>query len=363
MCSGEKPLHISYIRLPTSTCKKMKMKPIHFLYTLNLILVCSSVCHIWAKTPETPKIAFVSTRDGQRDIYLMNPDGTQQDNLTGKIGDNLYPAWSPTGQQILFTSKRNRTRDLYLMDADGENVKHVFRKSAHREHPTWSPDGKQIAYERVELGQRFIYIATIDGENETQITSGRYPDWSPDGTQIAFANGGLGGSQIVLWNVNTRTEKPLIQNIKKMPWMRWPAWSTAGDRIAFSWNKNPLPDPPDPWPPEGWRVPQAWLDKETIYVANQDGTGLERVVDEAGPKATSPTWSPRGDELIYTQMINNHLQLFKIDLATRTPKQLTRMEADFQENTLANWFDPTYALPVSSQPQLLTTMWGKLKKK
>ena len=332
------------------------------IFCLLSLMLCVNVCPVFAKAPLTPKIAFVSTRDEHRDIYLMNPDGTQRVNLTRKIGDNLYPAWSPTGQQILFTSKRNRMRDLYLMDADGENVKRVFRKSAHREHPTWSPDGKQIAYERGELGQRFIYIATIDGENETQITRGRYPDWSPDGTQIAFANGGFGWSQIALWNVNTRTEKLLIPDNRKMLWMRWPAWSTTGDRITFSWNKNPMPAP-DPWPPGGWLVPEAWLDKETIYVANQDGTGLERIVDEAGPKATSPAWSPRGDELIYTQIINNHLQLFKIDLATRTPKQLTRMEALFQENTLAVWFDPTYALPVSPQPELLTTIWGEVKKK
>ena len=262
------------------------MKHALLLSVLSFIWTCSNPLYGWSKAPDTAKIVFTSARDGNREIYLMNPDGSQQIRLTDNPADDLYPAWSPTGEQILFTSNRNGERDLYLMDANGENVKRVFRKSAHRAHPTWSPDGKQIAYERVELNIRFIqfiYVATIDGKNEEQVAKGREPDWSPDGTQIAFANGGLGGSQIALLDINTRTEKLLIPDDGKMPWMSRPAWSTIGDRIAFVWNKNPLPNPPDPWPPEGWRVPEEWLDKETIYAAHPDGTGLERIVEEAGP--------------------------------------------------------------------------------
>ena len=206
------------------------------IFCLLSLMLCVNVCPVFAKAPTTPKILFTSARDGNREIYLMNPDGSQQIRLTDNPADDLYPAWSPTGEQILFTSNRNGERDLYLMDANGENVKRVFRKSAHRAYPTWSPDGKQIAYERVELNIRFIrfiYVAAIDGKNEEQVAKGREPDWSPDGTQIAFANGGLGGSQIALLDINTRTEKLLIPDDGKMPWMSQPAWSTIGDRVAF----------------------------------------------------------------------------------------------------------------------------------
>ena len=72
-----------------------------------------------AQAPGTAKIVFVSARDLNREIYLMNPDGSEQVNLTKNLADDLFPVWSPTGEQILFVSDRDGIRDLYLMDADG----------------------------------------------------------------------------------------------------------------------------------------------------------------------------------------------------------------------------------------------------
>ena len=119
----------------------------------------------------------------------MDPDGSEQVNLTHNPFEDFSPVWSPTGEQILFVSDRIRVRDLYLMEPDGANVRRVFRKVAQREHPTWSPDGKRIAYERVEFDESWIYTAKIDGTNEERIILGRDPAWSPDGTEIAFFTG------------------------------------------------------------------------------------------------------------------------------------------------------------------------------
>ena len=61
---------------------------------------------------------------------MMNPDGSEQVNLTQHPADDLDAVWSPTGEQILFISDRQgtRVRDLYLMDADGSNVRRVFKR-------------------------------------------------------------------------------------------------------------------------------------------------------------------------------------------------------------------------------------------
>ena len=86
--------------------------------SLMLILVCSSIYRIWAQAPETPKIAFTSSREGNRDIYLMNPDGTQQVKITNHRAHDNMPAWSPTGEQILFASDRDKQQlhwDIYLI--------------------------------------------------------------------------------------------------------------------------------------------------------------------------------------------------------------------------------------------------------
>ena len=78
------------------------MKRTSLFYAFSLILVCSSVVHIWAKAPNTAKIVFVSTRDGNRELYLMNPDGSEQVKITNHRADEITPVWSPTGEQIIF---------------------------------------------------------------------------------------------------------------------------------------------------------------------------------------------------------------------------------------------------------------------
>ncbi|MDD9973332.1 MAG: hypothetical protein OXU27_04965, partial [Candidatus Poribacteria bacterium] len=83
------------------------MKTIRLLvFAISTLLVHNvSVSLLFAKAPTTPKILFTSTRDGgQRDVYIMNPDGTEQVNLTQHPAEDLEAVWSPTGEKILFTS-------------------------------------------------------------------------------------------------------------------------------------------------------------------------------------------------------------------------------------------------------------------
>ena len=328
----------------------MRNKRVFVLCMLSAVMLCASVCSVLAKAPDTAKIVFGANREGNRDIYLMNPDGSEQINITNHRADDIYGAWSPTGEHILFASDRDEWYDLYLMDADGQNVRRVFGKSAHRECPTWSPDGKQIAYERVELSKRFIYIATSDGKDEERVAIGSSPTWSPDGTKIAcVVKAGQDRWEIHTLNVRTRKQKVFFPP-KAMP--AWtgsiPVWSPGGDKLAFSWqNKMPL---------------KAFESKETIYTVNRDGTGLTQIVGEAGPKVTSPVWSPRGNALLYAQDDGKarwSLQIFKIVLGREQPEQLTHIGV---WNNPFDWFDPAYALPVSLQPQLLTTQWGEVKR-
>ena len=88
---------------------------------ISLMLMCGMVCRVFAKVPTTPKILFTSTRDGNREVYMMNPDGSEQVNLTQHRAGDLQAVWSPTGDQILFVSDRQgtRVRDLYVIDPDG----------------------------------------------------------------------------------------------------------------------------------------------------------------------------------------------------------------------------------------------------
>ena len=334
-----------------------------FCLTL-LVLMFGGVCQVLAKAPTTPKILFTSTRDGNREVYMMNPDGSEQVNLTQHRATDLGAVWSPTGEQILFVSDRQgtRARDLYLMDADGTNVRRVFKRkiTAWRGSATWSPDGKQFAYwladwDRLKFG---LYLGTF-GEADAELI-GKYssPAWSPDGSEIACSEHHPLGARLTFINVRTREEEQPLPD-KALLFQFDPSWSAAGDRLAFAGNKHPIPVILDR------DLHNAWKDKQTIYIVNRDGTGFRQLVDEAGPQAVDPVLSPNGAEVLYTQEINGQLQIFKLDINSGLRTQLTHVGGIFrQANSGGDWFDPAYAyaLPVSPQPKLLTTTWGEMKK-
>ena len=330
---------------------KNPMKSI--LCALTALLTFSILSASSAKAPTTAKIAFTSNRDGNFEIYTMNLDGSEQVNLTQDRAFDYNPVWSPTGEQILFVSDRHGTRDLYLMNADGTNVRKVFQNLVGRQHPTWSPDGKQLAYHRYD--KIAIYIASSAGKDEEKLVSGLWPVWSPNGSEIAFvgdenfelvANGVLQveSPKIQIINLQTHAEEILLpgENL-----MFGPAWSPNSTKIAFSWIKL------DAIPIAGKNIE----DNEAVYVVNRDGSELKQLVDSDDGPTSHPIWAPRGDELIYEKLVRESVHLYKIALDGGPSEQLT----DKGDNFSADWFDPAFALPVSPQPQLLTTVWGKMK--
>ena len=331
-----------------------------FVFAISVFLLLNaSTSTLSAQAPTTQKILFTSARDGNYDVFIMNPDGSEQVNLTKHRANDLDAVWSPTGDQILFVSDRDGVRDLYLMESDRGKVRRVFKKEAYREDPTWSPDGKQIAYTSAdEIGAgSFIYIATLGKQEEELLVRGFYPAWSPDRTEIAYVTYTPIGHtrRVTLIDIRTRKQKRLLPK-EAMDWQNGPSWLPTADKLIFSWNKNPLPPDHNPLVD---RFPDEWRGKETIYSINRDGTGLKQLVEEDGSYAQYPALSPNGNELLYTQEINGDFQIFKLDLNSRIRTQLTHIAS---RNTGGDWFDPAYALPVSPQPQLLTTTWGNVKK-
>ena len=319
-------------------------------YVLSTFLILTPFSTVLAKAPETAKVVFTSRRDGNFEIYIMNPDGSDQINLTQHRARDSAPVWSPTGEQILFYSDRDGIEDLYLMDADGTNVRQVFKKLIGREFPTWSPDGKALAYHRFHTLS--IYTASIDGKDEEELAKGLFPTWSPNGSEIAFMDGKFAERRIAvrdprieIINLQTHVEEILLPG---KIWMSDPAWAPDSSQIAFSWNgaieKEIL---------AGKKV-DTIMD---IYVVNRDGTGLKQIADGGFRPTSYLTWSPHGNELIYDKWIGDVRQLSKVALDGGVPEQLTRRGDNFD----ADWFDPAFALPVSPQPALLTTTWGKLK--
>lgn len=323
----------------------MKYKYCLLFLLLSHALLGTSICKVLAKAPKTAKIAFTSSRDGDKEIYTMNPDGSQQTRLTHNPADDFYPAWSPTGEQILFVSNRRGLPDLYLMDADGKSERQVFSKGARREDPAWSSDGKQIAYERRDPDGWAIYIAAMDTKKEARVASGRDPAWAPRRNELAFV--GTGDNRIAILIPQAPPPRKLIQGDRMF--MQNPDWSPSGNELVFSARE--------------WDVDRGEFKTEVLYTVNRDGTDVKQIVKRTKLEFLGPVWSPRADAFLYEQQVDEkkvgeRFQLFRIASPSGKSKQLTRHGHNIQ----ADWFDPE-ALPVSPQPDLLTTMWGEIKQK
>ena len=315
----------------------MKITRFVVIFILSLALMLTT---FYPASARDEKIAFSSNRRGNWDIYVMNPDGSNQIRLTNNRGDDFSPVWSPTREEILFVSDRSGVGDLYMIDADGRRLRKVFSDTAKRIEPAWSPDGERIVF-HAELPQWSIQTATIHGRDVKQVASadrrGGNPSWSPDGTEIAFVDDVGGSRRIRILTLSSGAVQTFLP--KESPWMYSPAWSPDGEQLAFSWYK--------------WGV---GVDKQALFVANRDGSRLKQI-SKSVPGTHSPSWSPESDKLVYAERDkDNSQQIVVIDVRNGRKREMTHRGS----NITPDWLNPIN-LPVTPQPELSTTVWGKIK--
>ena len=136
-----------------------------------------------AWSPDGSKIAFASTRDGLADseLYIMNPDGSDQLRLTSDGLDDRMPAWSPDSQRIALT--KGNGAGIHIINRDGTNLVFVVSFSAW---PAWSPDGSRFAFVQLDPDNNFngnVFISKTDGTDKVRVTNNpngaRAPSWAP----------------------------------------------------------------------------------------------------------------------------------------------------------------------------------------
>ena len=147
---------------------------------------------VWS--PDGSKIAFLSERDGNSEIYVMNADGSGQTPLLTRPATNEWdPAWSPDGTRIAFASYSGSEYDIWVVNSDGSGAVNITNDSGDDRFPSWSPDGDRIAFSSTRDGEYEIYTMDPDGGQVFRVTADplwdRMPDWSPDGTRIVFEQG------------------------------------------------------------------------------------------------------------------------------------------------------------------------------
>ena len=122
----------------------------------NLQRITDGVDAVWS--PDGDRITFVSRRDGQTEVYVMDADGANQINLT-KDSDarDERPSWSPDGDKVVFIKFQGGNSDIMVVNADGSDLVNLTNDGGGvaasdgipllYQVAVWSPDGKQIAYE------------------------------------------------------------------------------------------------------------------------------------------------------------------------------------------------------------------------
>jgi Tol biopolymer transport system component len=239
--------------------------------------------------PSGDDIAFVSSRDGDYAIYLMDADGSGEGRLTDERGDTsteagvLFqtdPAWSPDATRIAFASAREGSFDIYVMEADGTGTERLTSSSANDKSPSWSPDGRRLAFSRSEDGGH-VWVMDADGKGARRLTDElaeeSEPSWSPDGRWIAYTRRASGSDVREIWvaRPDGSGRRPVTMLAGKS---YGPDWSP--ERLAFSADRG-----------------GAGYD---IYTIRLDGSDLRRPVPPAGD-SFEPAWSPDGSAIAFSR--------------------------------------------------------------
>lgn len=261
------------------------------------------------------KIAFASDRDGNYEIYLMNPDGSNIIRLTYDDSTDSQPAISPNGSKIAFRSTRDQNSEIYLMHANGSNLTRLTNNNATDGHPAWSPDGEKIAFTTDRDGNSEIYVMNSDGSNKINLTNhpddnDNDPDWSPDGSKILFTSWRSGPSEI--WSMDSEGNN-VTQITDNGQWVSSPQWSPTDDKIVYS-------------------------AQGSIYLIDSDGTNQTTLFE--GDCCDSPyitTWSPDGSKfaLFSDKFTGNH----EIYIMDSDGSNLTRIT-----NNISKDVDPSWAI-------------------
>jgi TolB protein len=223
------------------------------------------------------RVAFVSQRDGNPEIYTGTVRGSNPTRLTNDPADDLEPTWSPDGTRIAFASLRDGNYEVYVINADGSDLFKVTNNPAADLLPAWSPNGTRLAFtsDRAPSGQPEIYTMNADGSDIAQVTDlggdSFDPAWSPDGTRIAFRHSG----QIFTVHPDGTALTPLTSGVD---FDSEPAWSPDGSEIAFA------------------RFVSTSYD---VFKMDADGTGAVDLTNTTDPSENGPAWAPDGSKILY----------------------------------------------------------------
>jgi TolB protein len=265
------------------------------------------------------KIYFVSDRSGNKEIWVMDYDGSNQRQLTHQGSVSLSPRVSPDGSRLAFSSLTKAGWDILMFSLDLNRVVSFPRFGGTNLSPAWSPDGARLALSSSRGGNPQIYLCDVSGANLHRITSNKGPDVGPvwnrkTGAQIAFVSGDTGLPQVYTIEADGTNQ----QRMTDQGYAVSPSWSPNGQFLTLAWIRKYGPGEPGSsdiylmdiaskqwvqlthdggrndypsWAPDGRHIvfQSSRSGKEEIWMMLADGTKLHQLTFTG--RNTQPNWS------------------------------------------------------------------------
>lgn len=304
----------------------------HFIAAIMvaaLVVICSLVTegkplsddkHDQDDQDDPGRIAFVSNREGNFDIYVMRPDGTHVVNVSNNPASDRLPAWSTDGRKIAFRSTRDGNSEIYVINDDGTHVVRLTSDPGVDTSPSWTPEGK-VLFSSNRSGRFEIYEVNPDGTHLRHLDIAvdgnlTFPSASAEGNRLAFTVGDITGATAI-W-ISHRDGKQATQLTPNEFFAAFPDWSPNGNRIVFSNNVCPV------------------CDLSEILVMNHGGNGL-RQLTLAGDINNDlfPRWSPDGRQIVFSR--DDFISATEVYIVDRDGSNLVNVSQNAAFDFEADW--------------------------
>jgi len=251
-------------------------------------------------------VLFYSSRNDNKDVYILHPGEKGPRNLTNHPAQDLCPAASPDGNRILFLSDRGGNMDIYSMAVDGSDVRRLTASPETEEHPEYTPDGKRILFVRDFEKRTEIWAMNADGSEARRLTNNEARDerpfLSPEGSKILFMSNRDGNYQIYTMAPDGSGQTRLIHTTD---WDIFPVWSPDGTKIAYS---------------RKFRADGQM--KGMVRVINADGTG-DQAITGIDSRDENAMWSPDGRFILFQSVRDGNFEVYQVNADGSLPVRLT----------------------------------------